>query len=101
MFSSTLGYHIVPVQGHDENGRLVPCLAKTRLARRRFTPAAAVPISFDAMASRRITMHRCHKPEKTAIGCKRLSQTTNSRISPLTIGSWPYKGAVINRKAKA
>jgi hypothetical protein len=24
VLSSTLGYHIVPVQGHDENGRLVP-----------------------------------------------------------------------------
>ncbi len=39
------------------------CLAKTRLARRGFTAAAAaVPIPFDAMASCRITMHRCHKP---------------------------------------
>jgi hypothetical protein len=38
-----------------------------QVGRRRFTTAAAaVPISFDAMASRRITMHRCHKPEKSS-----------------------------------
>src|SRR5262245_2727208 len=52
--------------GSDQAGS---CLAKTRLTRRRFTPAAAaVPISFDAMASCRITMHRCNKPEKAAVG---------------------------------
>src|SRR5262245_59326899 len=50
------------------NWRMPALLAQTRLAGRRFTAApAAVPIPFDPMASRLITMHRCYKTEQTAI----------------------------------